>query len=171
VVGLLGFDLSSAFNILDLELLLNKLAAVGITGRSNSWFRSYLVGGAQCVDWDGTVSKNVEVKYGIRQGSILGPVLFTLHTADKAAALGDAPNITYTDDSNVWSIADDCFAIKTNLKVLAKGFVSWACGNGLAVNATKTQFLVLSNGGNYNGITVNVDGKSIAAKNTFNCWG
>jgi hypothetical protein len=91
------------------------------------WFRSYLVGWAQCVDWDGAMSKYVEVKYGIRQGSILGPVLFTLHTADMAAALRDARNITYADDSNVWSIADDC--AKTNLMVLAKRFVSWACGN------------------------------------------
>jgi hypothetical protein len=45
--------------------------------------------------------------------------------------------------------------------------VSWACGNGLAVNGSKTQFLVSSKGGNYNSITVNVDGNSIAAKNTF----
>jgi hypothetical protein len=87
------------------------------------------------------------------------------------AALGDAPNITYADDSNVWLIADDCAAIKTNLEVLAERFVSWARGNGLAVNASKTQFLVSSNGGNYNSITVNVDGKSIAAKNTFELLG
>jgi hypothetical protein len=103
--------------------------------------------------------------------SILGPVLFTLHTADMAAALGDTPNITYADDLNVCSIADDCAAIKTNLKVLARRFVSWASGNGLAVNASKTQFLASSNGGNFNGITVNVDGKSIAAKNTFKLLG
>jgi hypothetical protein len=127
---------------LDPELLLNKLAAVSITGRPNSWFRSYLIGGAQCVDWDGAVSKYVEVKYGVRQGSIVGPVLFTLYTADMAATLGDAPNITYADDSNVWSIADNFAAIKTNLEVLAKHFVNWARGNSLAVNASKTQFLV-----------------------------
>jgi hypothetical protein len=123
------------------------------------------------VDWDGAMSKYVEVKYGVRQGSILGPVLFTLHTADMAAALGDAPNITYADDLNVCSIANDCAAIKTNLEVLAKHIVSWARGNGLAVNVSKTQFLVLSSGGNYNGITVNITGKSIAAKNTFNLLG
>jgi hypothetical protein len=76
------------------------------------------------VDWDGAVSRYVEVKYGVRQGSILGPVLFTLHTADMAAALGDAPNITYADNSNVWSIADNCAAIKTHLEVLTKRFVS-----------------------------------------------
>jgi hypothetical protein len=98
VVGLLGFDLSSPFDTLDPELLLNKLAAVGIMGRPNLWFRSYLVGGAQCEDWDGAMSKYVDVKYGVRQGSILGPVLFTLHTADMAAALGAALNITYADN-------------------------------------------------------------------------
>jgi hypothetical protein len=68
-------------------------------------------------------------------------------------------------------IANDCAAIKTNLEVLAKRFVSLARGNGLAVNASKTQFLVSSNGGNCDGITVNVDGKSIAAKNTFDLLG
>jgi hypothetical protein len=54
----------------------------------------------------------------------LGPILFTLYTGDMAAALGDAPNITYADDLKVWSIADNCATIKTNLEVLAKRFVS-----------------------------------------------
>jgi hypothetical protein len=97
----------------------------------------------------------------------------TVHPAHggHGGPLRDALNITYADDLKVWSIAHDCAAIKTNLEALAKRFVSWACGNGLAVNASKTQFLVSSNGGNYDGITVNVDGKSIAAKNTFNLLG
>jgi hypothetical protein len=53
---------------LDPSLLLDKLSAVGITGRSNKWFHSYLVGGSQCVDWDGAVSKFIEVRFGVRQG-------------------------------------------------------------------------------------------------------
>jgi hypothetical protein len=79
---------------LDQSLLLDKLAALRITGTAHWWFRSYLIGGHQCVDWEGAVSTFVEVLYGVRQGSILGPVLFNIHTADMVAALGNAPNMT-----------------------------------------------------------------------------
>jgi hypothetical protein len=49
--------------------------------------------------------------------------------------------------------------------------VRWARGNGLAVNASKTQFLLSSNRGYCNNITVNVDGKAIAAKAKFDLLG
>jgi hypothetical protein len=126
VVGLLGFDLSSAFDTLDPSTLLDKLAAIGITGKCNTWFRSYLVGGSQCVDWDGAVSSFVEMAFVVRQGSILGPVLFVLHTADMAAALGYCFNVTYADDSNIWAVGDDVGSVKARLEELAALFTLWA---------------------------------------------
>lgn len=171
IVGLLGFDLSSAFDTLDPSALLNKLSALGITGRPHSWFHSYLIGGYQCVDWDGAISSFVEVLYGVRQGSILGPVLFNVHTADMAAALGNAPNVTYADDSNAWTAAKTLEEVKSGLQVVADRFVRWAKGNGLAVNALKTQLLVSSNGGYVGGFNVNVDGKSITATDEFDLLG
>lgn len=94
MVGILGFDLSSAFDTLHPSTLLDKLKSVGISGRSNSWFESYLVGGEQQVDWEGERSKFARVLFGVRQGSILGPILFLLHTADMASAVGTAFNVT-----------------------------------------------------------------------------
>jgi hypothetical protein len=64
-----------------------------------------------------------------------------------AAALGDAANITYADDSNTWAFGKDIEAVVAKLEELADRFVRWARRNGLAVNASKTQFLLSSNGG------------------------
>jgi hypothetical protein len=82
VVGILAFDLSSAFDTVDKELLLPKLAAMGIAGTALKWFESYLSGRQQCVDWSGTRSGFAEVRFGVRQGSILGPILFLVLMAD-----------------------------------------------------------------------------------------
>jgi hypothetical protein len=172
IVGLLGFDLSAAFDTLHPDTLLQKLEAVGITGRSNSWFRSYLTGGSQCVDWEGAISSFVDVEFGVRQGSILGPILFILHTADMASAVGTALNVTYADDSNVWAVSDTLEELKNKLENLAARFSAWAKGNGLAMNAGKTQLLVSSNGGrDLSSFSVNVDGKLIKASDTFELLG
>jgi hypothetical protein len=64
------------------------------------WFRCYLSGAGQRVIWDGNVSDIVEVEYGVRQGSLLGPVLYLLHVSDFPESLeiresdGTAPTPT-----------------------------------------------------------------------------
>jgi hypothetical protein len=75
VVGGIAFDLSAAFDTLAAEQLVPTLRALGITGRELQWFLCYMTGGKQCVVWDGTASSLIEVLYGVRQGSILGPIL------------------------------------------------------------------------------------------------
>jgi hypothetical protein len=104
VVGLMAFDLSAAFDTLAAEQLAPTLRALGITGRELRWFLDYMSGGRQCVVWDGTVSGLVDVIYGVRQGSILGPILFINLTIGMANFLGveEDENIVYADDSNVW---------------------------------------------------------------------
>jgi hypothetical protein len=78
VVGLMAFDLSAAFDTVVAEQLAPMLRALGITGRELMWFLDFMPGGRQCVVWDGTVSGLVDVLYSVRQGSILGPILFII---------------------------------------------------------------------------------------------
>jgi hypothetical protein len=84
VVAVVGFDLSAAFDTVGREDLLPKMEAMGIWGKSLElkWFRSSLTDASQRVVWDGQVSDVVDVEYGVRQGSLLGPVLYLLHVSD-----------------------------------------------------------------------------------------
>jgi hypothetical protein len=87
VVAVVGINLSAVLNTVSREDLLPKMEAMGIRGKSIGWFRSYLTGARQRVVWDGQVSDVVDVEYGVRQGSLLGPVLYLLHVSDLPLAL------------------------------------------------------------------------------------
>eukprot|EP00095_Tigriopus_kingsejongensis_P011598 maker-scaffold325_size206031-snap-gene-0.17 protein:Tk11598 transcript:maker-scaffold325_size206031-snap-gene-0.17-mRNA-1 annotation:"reverse transcriptase-like protein" len=133
VVGVLAFDLSFALDTVDKAQLIPKLAALGIKGTALSWFDSYLSGGWQCVDWSGTLSSFADVKFGVRQGSILGPCLFLVLMADLPDCLriGEEYNDGYADDVSIWAINQR-----------AESFARFAAGNGLIMNASKTQLML-----------------------------
>ena len=66
-------DLKKAFDTVSHDILLEKLNHYGITGISNDWFRSYLSDRTQFVSINGFNSDYKTVKYGVPQGSVLGP--------------------------------------------------------------------------------------------------
>ncbi len=73
-------DLSTAFDTIDHNILLNRLENfVGISGSALAWFKSYLSDRHQFVAVNEEVSYRSHVQYGIPQGSVLGPLLFTLY--------------------------------------------------------------------------------------------
>ncbi len=77
---LVMLDLSAAFDTIDHEVLLNRLMRhYGIRGRVLQWFRSYITDRSQSVIIDGELSEPRQLKCGVPQGSVLGPLLFTAY--------------------------------------------------------------------------------------------
>ena len=80
VVLLVLLDLSVAFDIIDHELLINRLSSrLGLSGCVLDWFRSYLKNRSQRVKLDNVLSDHTLLRYGVPQGSVLGPILFSIY--------------------------------------------------------------------------------------------
>ena len=74
-------DLTSAFDTVDHELLLLRLERrFGLHGIVLDWFRSYLSGRTFYVVFGGCKSRTVYILCSVPQGSVLGPLLFTVYT-------------------------------------------------------------------------------------------
>ena len=82
-------DLSAAFDVVDHEILIQKLEIYGFEECCISWFQSYLTNRSQQVYVEGSLSDPLLLEAGVPQGSILGPILYILYTNDLAEVVHD----------------------------------------------------------------------------------
>ena len=82
VIVVVLWDLRAAFDVVDHNILLQKLEILGFKEGTIAWLRSYLTGRSQKVYIEGFLSEALYLEAGVPQGSILGPLLYILFTND-----------------------------------------------------------------------------------------
>ena len=80
LAGVCMVDMSAAFDVVDTELLLEKLKLYGFDRNAIQWTWSYLTHRSQGVYIDGSMSSLLALEAGVPQGSILGPIYYTIFT-------------------------------------------------------------------------------------------
>ena len=94
-------DLQKAFDTVEHDILLSKLEHYGIRGLANEWLKSYLSNRKQFVSINGYDSNLADVKFGVPQGSVIGPLLFLVYINDLKQALKFCKVHPFVDDTNL----------------------------------------------------------------------
>ena len=161
ITTLLTIDESSAFDCVPHDLLLEKMTLYNFSGDTVKWFRSYLHGRSQYVSISGKHSSMSTVLSGVPQGSVLGPLMYTLYINELPDVLKDPENCNndahepheelfgkncascgeipcFADDTTVIQASNsrnqNQEKLKSNLKTISK----FLGDNKLAVNEDKT---------------------------------
>lgn len=149
VTVLVLLDFSRAFDALNITLLLSKLSYYGFDVGAVKWFDSYLNGRRQHVKLtrkDGTsiFSKESSVERGVPQGSILGPILFSLYSADIITCIVNCKYHIYADDVQVYISfkPEDASSAVQKLNDDLTRISTWSHRNSLLLNPLKTKFMI-----------------------------
>lgn len=94
-------DLARAFDTVAHEILLKKLEDIGVRGLAHSLFESYLKNRTQRIRINDSLSKTGTVEFGVPQGTVLGPTLFSLYINDLFSVLPNENSecVCYADDT------------------------------------------------------------------------
>ena len=90
MAGVCMIDMSAAFDVVDIELLLEKLKLYGLDRNAVQWVWSYLTYRSQSVYIEGTMSRLLSLEAGVPQGSIIGPLFYTIFTNELPQVVHEA---------------------------------------------------------------------------------
>ena len=139
IVAVTSIDLSRAFDSVDHGVLLAKLKWYGI---DPDWFGSYL-GGRQQVVRGGALS--LPISHGVPQGSLVGPILFSIFTNDLPSFLPHGRLISYADDTQLLDSEhpDRLPSLKNRQEETIRTVQSYFTSNSLKMNPSKTTLLLV----------------------------
>ena len=163
--GVVMIDMSAAFDVVDIPILLKKCEILNFNPETLKWLESYLTQRQQKVYIGGHFSSTISLEAGVPQGSILGPLLNTIYTLDfpEVVHQEDCPHkhqenlvkfctmctecgglCCYADDSTYILSAKSTEELSTQLEMKFKVMSNYLAENRLCINSDKTHLLSMS---------------------------
>jgi len=171
---LVSLDLSKAFDVIVREFFIQKLTWYGIDPK---WFQSYLTGRCQYVKGEnGTVSVTLETKRGCPQGSVNGPLIFSIYINDLPLVIQHCLAILFADDTQlcIYGKPNQLDEVKNRLISDLNAILKWMNSNGMSLNVKKTQMIVIGNSyvvSQIGRISLDIDNTTITSADTLKSLG
>jgi len=145
---LAALDLSAAFDMVDHGLFLSRLqTSFGVDGLVLEWIKSYLSGRSQIVSIGKSISSSTPCILGVPQGSVLGPLFFTLYISPISQVISNhgISHQQFADDTQLFisvSPSDYIYSL-AKLEACLNSLHLWFCFNGLSLNPDKSECIIL----------------------------
>lgn len=134
-------DFSKAFDCVRHDILLKKLFIYGLRNATWHWFRSYLSDRIQIIRVSDKFSKFSEIKHGVPQGSVLGPILFLIYINDLTKISISGKFTLFADDTTLLWHGRDTDTLKHTVSHDLHVIKNWCDSNFLSLNTNKTNIL------------------------------
>jgi hypothetical protein len=141
--GVLFVDFAKAFDVIDHKLLCRKLILYGITGDRLKLISSYLNNRLQYICVNNSRSNVLPVRYGVPQGSILGPLLFSIYVNDLPLHLQEECEL-FCDDTTIHTSHTNLSTISQSLQKSINTLGEWCNLNHMSLNPHKTKLMLLT---------------------------
>ena len=168
LAGALLTDLSKAFDCLNHELLIAKLEAYGFDQSSLSYIYSYLSDRKQRTKVINSYSSWSNIKSGVPQGSILGPLFFNIYLNDIFYFVNKCDITNYADDTTPYAVGTTMDTLLNSLEKDTKILIKWFRDNYFQLNADKCHLLTSNHSKD---ILINVEDEIIECSSSVKLLG
>ena len=144
IVGVLLIDFRKAFDSVSHTIMKAKLQGFGFTGKAYRILESYLDDRQQFVELNGTRSGMRDVSYGVPQGSLLGPRLFSMYINDLPDHITKGDVYLFADDTTFYYVGQNIEEVVDSLNEIGIEIKQWCEKNRLTIHSDKSEVMIIT---------------------------
>ena len=138
----LSTDHSKIYDCINRKLLIAKLYEYGVSSFALNIISCYLKHRIQRTKLNDCFSARSNIKYGVPQGSILGPLLFTSNEIDLFYECKENDSVNYADDTIPYSCGNDIATVISEFQTISTRVFNWFGNNHMKSNLGKCHLLL-----------------------------
>ena len=144
IVGVLLTDFRKAFDTINHKILEKKLQGCGIAGQMFDISCDYLKDRTQYIELNGIKSKTRVIVYGVPQGSLLGPRLFTIYINGLPDHINQGYVFLFADDTTFYYVGHDIEEVIDTLNNIGGQVSEWCERNQLTIHTCKSEAMIIT---------------------------